>query len=201
MNKVLIAYTSMSGSTGEVAQVIGEQLSTHGWQAEVLQMDQVGDLSAYQAVVLGAPMVIGGHRSARRFLKQKRRSLDGIPLAIFATAMSLVANGELSVGGVPLYVDHSLAVPPSNPGRLSLKESHSSLAHYAAPILQAAGNYKPLSLAFFGGRMDYQRLKLLPRLFVMLVIQAAPGDRRDWQGIRAWADSLAPQFETNHRVN
>ena len=201
MNKVLIAYTSMSGSTGEVAQVIGEQLATHGWQAEVMEMEQVGDLSAYQAVVLGAPMVIGWHRSARRFLKQKRRSLDGIPLAIFTTAMSLIANGEVSVAGVPLYVDRSLAQPPRNPSHLSLKESHSSLAHYASPILQAAGNCRPISLAFFGGKMDYQRLKLLPRLFVMLVIQAAPGDRRDWQGIRGWADSLAPQFQAKNRTN
>jgi hypothetical protein len=42
----------------------------------------------------------------------------------------------------------------------------------------------------FGGRLDYGRMKWWAVLFVMLIIQAPPGDRRNWPAIRSWAAGL-----------
>jgi menaquinone-dependent protoporphyrinogen IX oxidase len=108
----------MSGSTAEVAQAIGEEIARDGLQADVLPLEKVTDPAACEAVVLGAPMLMGCHRSATKFLKQHRRALGQTPL---------------------------------------------------------------------------------PRLFVMLVVQAQPGDRRNWLAIRSWAGSLPQLF--NSRCN
>jgi menaquinone-dependent protoporphyrinogen IX oxidase len=194
MKKILVAYATLSGSTAEVAQVIGEGIAGDGAAVEVLPLEKVTDLTAYQAVVIGAPMILGWHRSALAFLKKHRKALAQKPLAIFATGMSLTANGETAVKGVPVCVDPNLAKPPRNPQRLNFRENYASITHYASPMLQAAGKNKPVSVAFFGGRLDYTRLKVLPRLFVMLVVQAQPGDRRNWQAIRTWAGSLPSLF-------
>jgi menaquinone-dependent protoporphyrinogen IX oxidase len=159
-------------------------------------MEKVISLPAYHAVVLGAPMIMGWHRSAASFLKKHRKALKNTPLAIFAMAMSLTSGGEMAVKGVPVYVDQILAKPPRDPLRPTFREKYASITRYASPMLHAAGANKPVSVAFFGGRLDYTRLKPLARLFVMLAVQAQPGDRRNWQAIRTWAGSLPVLFNT-----
>jgi menaquinone-dependent protoporphyrinogen IX oxidase len=49
---------------------------------------------------------------------------------------------------------------------------------------------KPISVAFFAGKLDYDRLDLFGRLFVRIIIGAKAGDRRNWKAIRTWAASL-----------
>jgi hypothetical protein len=39
-------------------------------------------------------------------------------------------------------------------------------------------------------RLEYGRLKWWAVLFVMLIIQAQAGERRNWDAIRAWAARL-----------
>jgi menaquinone-dependent protoporphyrinogen IX oxidase len=195
MKRILVAYATESGSTVEVAQAVGEELAGEGVEVEVLPLDKVGSPAGYHAVVVGAPMIMGWHRSATTFLEKHRQALEHTPLALFATAMSLTSTGETAVDGVPLWLDETLAKPPSKPQRPTFRENYASTTRYASPMLRAAGANKPVSVAFFGGRLDYSRLKLLPRLFVMLAVQAEPGDRRNWQSIRSWADSLPQHFD------
>jgi menaquinone-dependent protoporphyrinogen oxidase len=191
--KILVTYATMSGSTTEVAREVAREIGEGGTQLEILPLEKVGDLSAYNAVVIGAPMVMGWHRSALKFLVKNRAALRQIPLAVFATGMSLTSAGETDVSGVPVFVDEALAKPVKKPGRPGLKEHYTDINHYAAPIIKAAGPAHPVSVAFFGGRLDYRRLKLPAMLFVMLIVQAGPGDRRNWDAIRSWAASL-PQL-------
>jgi len=198
MKKVLVAYATMSGSTAEVARVVGEVVAVEGIPVEVLPLEKVIDLTGYDAVILGAPMIMGWHRSALRFLRRHRGELKRIPLAIFALAMSLTSTGDTNVDRVPVYVDQDLSKPPIDPGHLTLRERYANLTHYSSSILKAAGFARPISLAIFGGRLDYFRLKLLAKLFVMLVIQAQPGDRRNWQVIRSWASSLPHLFNSRN---
>jgi menaquinone-dependent protoporphyrinogen oxidase len=192
--KVLVTYASMSGSTAEVAQEVARKIGEGGTQVEILPLEKVSDLSAYIAVVIGAPMVMGWHRSARKFLAKNQAAFRQIPLAAFATGMSLTSAGETEVSGVPVFVDEALAKPVKNAGRPSLKERYTYINQYAAPMIKAAGLGQLVSLAFFGGRLDYRRLKLPAMLFVMLVVQASPGDRRNWDAIRSWAGSLPQLF-------
>jgi len=104
--------------------------------------------------------------------------------------MSLTQPQINEVYGVPVWVDEHLAKPPRNTDQLTLKERYAKLEHYAAKILGASLPAKPVSLAFFGGRMDFFRLSLLAKLFTMVIIQAQAGDHRNWASIKAWANSL-----------
>lgn len=47
--KILVAYTSNAGSTGEVAQAIGQELSQERAQVDVRRIGEIGDVSAAQA--------------------------------------------------------------------------------------------------------------------------------------------------------
>jgi menaquinone-dependent protoporphyrinogen oxidase len=190
MKRVLVAYATFAGSTVEIAQVVGEEIAASGLQVDVLPIGEVKSLEAYDGVVLGGPMIMGWHRAALRFLKQHRGAFQHIPLAVFVTCMSLTQTQEMTLGGVPVYVDEKLPKLPVQAGRLNFRERYARLANYVRPILAATNPAKPASIAMFGGRLDYGRMKWWAVLFVMLIIQAPPGDRRNWTAIRSWAAGL-----------
>jgi menaquinone-dependent protoporphyrinogen oxidase len=192
MNRILVAYATMAGSTAEVAQVIGEEIAKGGLQIDVLPLADVKDLGLHDGVVLGGPMIMGWHRSALKFLKKHRSTLQYKPLVVFVLAMSLTQTGETSVDGLTVTVDENLLKPPQKPGSLSFREKYARLSHYLQPVLKAARPTRPVSLGVFGGRLEYGRLKWWAVLFAMLIIQAPAGDKRNWSAIRAWAAILVP---------
>lgn len=194
MKKILVAYATMAGSTVEVAQIVGEEIARRGYEVDVLPLAQVQDLAIYEGVVVGGPMIMGWHRAALRFLRKNRRAWETIPLALFVTAMSLTASDEIGVDGVSVSVDEKLPKSPQHAGRLSFRERYAMLSNYLRPILRASGPTKPVSLGVFGGRLEYGRLPWWAVLFVMLIIQAPAGDRRNWPAIRAWAAELPSAF-------
>jgi len=190
VEKILVAYTTNSGTTEEVARAIGEELGKRGDTVDVRRLEDVTSLNGYQAVVVGGPMILGWHRATRKFVHQHRQELAKLRVAYFFTAMRLTQTGESQVGGIPLSIDPYLAVPPAKPNRLSLGERYATPANYLEPALKAAPDVKPLSVGFFGGRLDMYRLRWWQALFVMVVIRAQPGDKRDWDFIRGWAAGL-----------
>ena len=68
------------------------------------------------------------------------------------------------------------------------------MTNYLRPVLRAAPQVRPVSIALFGGKLEFHRLKLLQMLFVLLIIQTQPGDRRNWPVIREWAAGLRAQL-------
>ncbi len=190
MKKILVTYATMAGSTADVAKTVGEEIAKSGAQVDVLPLDQVTDLAPYDGVVVGAPMIMGWHRSALGFLKRHRADFQRLPLAVFVTAMSLTQTGETSVDSLSITVDAKLPKPPEIEGKLKFKERYARLANYIRPILKATRPVTPVSLGVFGGRLEYGRLKWWAVLFAMLIIQAPAGDRRNWDAIRGWAASL-----------
>jgi menaquinone-dependent protoporphyrinogen oxidase len=197
MKRILVAYATMAGSTVDVARAVAEELASDDVQVDVLPISAVTNLAAYDVVVLGAPMIMGWHRAALRFLRNNRGVFQHIPLAVFVMCMSLTQTGETNVGGVSVYVDERLPKPPETAGRLRFSERYARLTNYVRPILMASGGVKPVSIGVFGGRLDYGRLPWWAVLFAMLIIQAPAGDRRNWTAIRSWAASLpaALRFE------
>jgi menaquinone-dependent protoporphyrinogen IX oxidase len=195
MKRILVTYVTMAGSTAEVARAVAEELSRRDVQVDVLPLSEVRDLAAYDGVVLGAPMIMGWHGAALRFLRQNRGVLQRIPLAVFVMCMSLTQSGETTVGGVPLYVDEQLPKPPETAGRLKFRERYTQLANYVRPILLASGPVKPVSIGVFGGRLDYGRVKWWAVFFAMVIIQARAGDYRNWSAIRSWAAGLPAALE------
>jgi menaquinone-dependent protoporphyrinogen IX oxidase len=192
--KVLVAYTTNAGTTEEVAAVIGEELGKNGAQVDVRRIEEITDLESYTAVVIGGPMIMGWHRAASKFVKKRQQALSQVPVAYFLTAMSLTQRGESSIGAIPICIDPMLAKAPKNASRLGFKERYATVTNYLRPVLRSAPQVKPVSIAIFGGKLEFYRLKLFQMLFVMLIIQAQPGDRRNWPVIREWAAGLRTQL-------
>jgi menaquinone-dependent protoporphyrinogen oxidase len=190
MYKILIAYTTNAGSTGEVAEVIGETLAQDGTQVDVRQIKDVNDVSAYDAVLVGGPMILGWHKEAVQFVEAHQRDLGQKPVAYFLTALSLTTSPETDWDAVPVYLDPSLAKPPKNGHKLSRMEKFTTVATYLEPALTKAPQVKPVSAGFFAGKLDYGRLNIFQKLFVRIIIRGEEGDFRDWNAIRAWADEV-----------
>jgi hypothetical protein len=105
-------------------------------------------------------------------------------------ARSLTQTNETQVAGVPLVVDPKLPQSPKRADRLSYRERYATVGNYLRPVLKAAPHVKPVSVGFFGGRLDMYRLKLWQKLFVLLIIQAQPGGSLNLPYIKDWAASL-----------
>jgi menaquinone-dependent protoporphyrinogen IX oxidase len=188
VSKILVTYVTHSGTTKDVAEAISKELSKTGIVVETLPIDKANPLSDYSAVVLGAPMIMGWHRKGLRFLRQHHTELAQMPLAIFVTAMSLTRS-RVEGQSVNIYLDERLVSQPKNEKRLTFKERYTTVKNYLRPITRNASD-SLVSVGLFGGRLDLYRLKWWEALFVMFIIGAKPGEKRNWPGIQAWATSL-----------
>jgi menaquinone-dependent protoporphyrinogen oxidase len=192
MSKILVAYSTNSGSTTEVAEAIAAELKQAGHTVEVRLMKDINTVIGYDAVVMGAPMIVGWHDQARRFMKKHQADLAVKKTACFACAMSLTRAKRERLPQIALTLDENLVANQSKPSSLTLKERFTTIGYYLNSILPARAGVKPVSVAIFNGKLEMFRLKWWQAAFVMVVVQATPGDYRDWDLIRSWARSLSP---------
>ena len=82
---ILVAYGTKHGSTGEVAEVVADELRHHGLQVDVVPGDQVDSLAGYDGVVIGGALYAGRwHPQAAHLFLSRRDELASLPVAIFA---------------------------------------------------------------------------------------------------------------------
>ncbi len=129
-SKILVAYATNAGTTADVAQMIGSELGVDGVQVEVRRLEEVTSLDPYTAVVVGAPMIMGWHKAATKFVKKHQQALSRLPVAYFFTAKSLTDTGVTDLGGIPIQIDPILAKPPRNAARLSFRERYATVTNY-----------------------------------------------------------------------
>ncbi len=167
---ILVTYASRAGSTAGVAEAIGKTLAEAGVQVDVIPMNDVKDLSPYQAVVAGS--AIRGSKwlpEAMQFIQTHRAELLQKRVAEFTVCITLaMSNGERYRQAVSAWV---------------------------APV---RAQVKPLSEGLFAGMLDFSKLPfnwdtLMLRLTVALGIFPR-GDHRDWNAIRTWAESIHPML-------
>ncbi len=187
---VLIVYATRHGSTGEVAEAVGDEVRKAGARVVIAPASSAVAPEGFDAVVIGGPMIMGWHRDALRFVSRHRDALATLPTAFFITAMSLTDTGDDRIDGVPVVADPWLAKKPAAAGKLSYRERYARPAHYLEKAFKQAPTVRPRSVAFFAGSLDLTKMNLFEKLFVMLVIGATPGDGRHWEAIREWAHGL-----------
>lgn len=190
MSKILVAYATNSGSTREVANTIAEEWVNAGHTVDVRRCREVDRLDGYATVIVGAPMIFGWHAEALRFVRMYRAELAVRKTALFACAMRLTLPELVNASSLAMTIDPDLGEKPAKSGSLSLKERFTTLDYYLKPMLKAASGVHVDNLAFFKGKLEMYRLKWWQAAFVMLVVQAPPGDYRNWDFIRSWANSI-----------
>ncbi|MFI8872342.1 flavodoxin domain-containing protein [Streptomyces sp. NPDC055243] len=100
--KVLVAYATKNWSTAEIARTITEVLRKEGLGSEMRLARDVGDLQAYDAVVLGSPLYEGQwHKDARRFVRYQREALTKRPVWLFSSGPLDHSASEGKIPPVP----------------------------------------------------------------------------------------------------
>jgi len=166
MEKVLIAHASKYGSTGGIAEKIGEVLRHNGHEVEVLPVRDVTSLDEYGAVILGSAVYYGRWRKeAVKFLQNQEGVLRRKMVWFFSSG----PGGE----GDPVELLDGWTFPP-------LQQ-------------ETADRIQPRGIAVFHGVLDP---KIMNRFesWVLNKMGAAQGDFRDWDLITAWAEKIAAEL-------
>jgi menaquinone-dependent protoporphyrinogen oxidase len=100
---LLIAYGSKRGSTREVAEALAKKLAEGDREVELRRAADVDDLTPYDGVILGGSLYFGRlHRDVVRFLAKHRRTLSGLPVAVFALGPTTVEPNDLAASRAQL---------------------------------------------------------------------------------------------------
>ena len=160
--KILVAYASRYGSTQEIAETMAEALTQEGCAVDCMNVMDVSDLSAYDAVVAGSPIHMGKWLvEAVDFVKRFRTPLNHLPLAVFAVGYSMKEETETV--------------------RKSARASMNEVRTYVLPLVEG----------IFAGRFDPEGMNGAD-LQIMKMAGAVPGDARDLDAVAAWARALPP---------
>jgi menaquinone-dependent protoporphyrinogen oxidase len=177
-DKILVTYSTRTGSTKGVSECIGKTLSDLGESVDVLPMQEINDLSHYKAVIAGSAIQAGKWLpEAFDFVKTHRDDLNKKPFAAFLVCMTLaMPKGESYRGTVSSWLD---------------------------PIRNLVS---PIDVGLFKGTLDVKimpsfsdRFKF--RMSVLFGIWKE-GDHRDWVSIQNWTENLKSQLnKLNYSLN
>lgn len=164
---VLIAFATKYGATAEIAEKIAEILRSEGLPVEVKLADEVHDLSAYQAVVLGSAVYAGQWRKeAAEFLKNNEKALAQRLTWLFSSG----PTGE----GDPVDLMKGWRFPEA--------------------LLPIAERIQPREIVLFHGVLDMKKMNFAERLLIK-GMKAPTGDFREWDSIQTWAQSIAQTLQ------
>lgn len=98
--RVLVAYATKLGSNAEIAEAIASELRATGSRAEAHPVRDIGDLDAWDAVVLGSA-IYAAHwrRDARRFVLRLGDALAARPLWLWSSGP---LDERLAQAGLPI---------------------------------------------------------------------------------------------------
>lgn len=160
---VLVAYASAFGSTREIAERIGEVIGKSVPGVEVRSIDQVSDLAAYDAFVLGSAV----HNQAwlpagEDFVRRNAPRLAGKPLWMFSVGMP--------------------AALPAPLRRMAMSEEAKLRAQFSALA-------EPIEHRLFSGVITPECISVIGRVLFFL-LGGRYGDHRNWPAIEAWAEGI-----------
>jgi menaquinone-dependent protoporphyrinogen oxidase len=179
--KTLLVYGTRYGATATSAKEIARVLGEVGFDVKVTNAkeEKIKDLSPYELVVVGTGLQFARWTGeVEGFLKKHQKELAEKKVAIYVSTMKTVLEREGKT--TQLIADRKM-------------ELDNKVAKYS---------FNPISLGFFGGIIDFNKMGFLTRKMGGSMKQrlekagfkeAAPGiyELRDWEEIRAWTKDLA----------
>jgi menaquinone-dependent protoporphyrinogen oxidase len=168
---ILVAYSTRTGSTAEVAQTIAEVLREAQLPVDVARMSDLKSLRRYSAVVLGAPLYVG------QMPGELHRFLSRFPVQLRAVPQWFFVLGPIE--GKP--------------------EEFSKAGEQAEKQLRRYIWIQPMEVKILGGRFDVNHMPFpfsLARHLPAFPAKDIPArDIRDWKDIRAWASMIARHLQ------
>ncbi len=158
--RILVAYATRNGSTAEIAQAIGRELTNTGLAADIAEIKTVSNLASYNAIVIGGPLYMGSvDGMIGKFVGKNREQLMKLPVAAFVVGLA-----------------------PKNPDPSAVGMAMASLKKSLEPV-------KPVASVLFAGKLDPAKVNFVMRKFLEMA-KIPAGDFRDWDVIAAWAREL-----------
>ena len=170
---VLVAYATCHGSTRGVAERIASRLALSGAEPDVRTVQDVHDVSVYEAVVLGSP-IHGGKwlPEATEFLSRHGPELSSRMLWLFS--VSTVGDEEAMFP--PRVARRMRNMRREPPELLEFRQVLNTIEHRNFAGAVASSDWPGTGRLFFktmGGRY---------------------GDHRNWNAIDAWGDVICSQL-------
>jgi menaquinone-dependent protoporphyrinogen oxidase len=172
-NSILVTYASCTGSTIGVAKEIGKTLSNGGLLVDVCPMNEVNDITPYQAVVAGSAIQNKQWLpEAMDFMRIRKADLEKRPFAAFLVCMTLAMKNADQYRGF--------------------------VSDFLQPVRAMV---VPVSEGLFAGVLDISKVASASNRFKFRLSVKfgawSEGDHRDWAAIRSWAESLRPLLSGN----
>jgi len=173
MARILLLYSTTDGHTLKICSRLRQVIEQQGHAVTLLAVDDaVGiDLSAFDAIVIGASIRYGHHgKAVIDFIKRHGAFLDSKPNAFFS--VNIVARKP------------NKNQPDTNP--------------YLRKFLRQIA-WRPQALAVFAGKLDYPRYDVFDRFMIRFIMWMTHGptdptavvEFTDWSRVEAFGAQLA----------
>jgi menaquinone-dependent protoporphyrinogen oxidase len=175
--KILVTYATRTGSSAGVSSSIAQSLKESGADVDIHKMQDVFDLTAYDAIIAGSPVHSGKWLpEAMEFLQRHKDTLSKKPFATFMVCMTL--------------------------SRSSSAKYRKRVSEWMKPVRDIA---VPISEGYFAGKLEIKfipsfinRLKFWLKHILRIWRQ---GDHRDWSAIKNWAKDTYQKIVAESSIN
>lgn len=161
--RVLVAYASKCGATGEIARFVAEKLCAAGFSVDLERAGDVTSVSDYSSVILGTAIYMGKPlNEALDFAREVLADSEGKRIALFDVCLTMKENTAENLRTAIGYLD--------------------GFSEFFTPVLKGA----------LAGRIAYETLPALYRTLAQADQEGilAEGDFRDWVQIENWVHAL-----------
>ena len=179
--RALLVYGTRYGATTGTSEEIAKVLQSEGLDVKVVNAkeEKIKDISPYDLIIVGSGMQFGRWTGeAEDFIKRFQKELAQKKIALFISTMKTVTEREGKTEEL------------AKTRKIELEDK---VTKY---------NLQPISLGFFGGVLDYNKMNIItrktlgflkPQLVKDGFKESAPGvfELRNWEEIRGWAKELA----------
>ena len=179
--RTLIIYGTRYGATASTSEEIGKVLQGEGFDVKVVNAkeEKIKDISPYEFIIVGSGMQFGRWTGeAEDFLKRFQKEFAQKKVALFISTMKTVTERE----GKTEELEKTRKM-----------ELEDKVTKY---------NLQPISLGFFGGVLDFNKMNIITRKTVGFLrpqlekdgFKESPSgvyELRDWEEIRGWTKELA----------
>lgn len=165
--KILVIYSTMFGSTTEIAKFIAKELTDSDFNVDTMHVGDQVNLKDYDSVIIGSPIKFDRWLiEAKNFVKENKEVLKNKKVIYFFACMTLSKES---------------------------KSTKSRADSYVKELINLVPEVKPITVKGFAGAIDFKKIPLylkIPLRIILLIKGATEGDYRDWNKIKQWVKEI-----------